>query len=362
MSQRRESVSFSTFVGFGCILYLIGCSIDSILHQWAFRLQESKIIAIDETNYRNQNCFYLSWRTDLELKTLREIVIHNSGKKLNAVNESKTVRNRSDICKRFVTLERSRGRLGNQMFQVAAVLGVAYTYDIVPVLPKQCLLAKYIDLPNAIDKREILDNTVRFKCKATAYFSVCPAGVLDSKSNITMYGCFQSWLFFKKTQDIIRKVLTLKIIHRMKADQFMRTSTKSGYKKVCIHIRRGDFLNERQLRRGFSVANLAYIKRAKKIFLKKYSKVQFVVLSNDKEWCKMHIKGDVISNFTESGDDMALMALCDDVVVTSGTFGWWGAWLSGGTTVYFKGYPRPGSPLDRRFNRTEYYPPHWIGI
>jgi galactoside 2-L-fucosyltransferase 1/2 len=57
---------------------------------------------------------------------------------------------------------------------------------------------------------------------------------------------------------------------------------------------------------------------------------------------------------------MALMTLCDHVIVTAGTFGWWGAWLSGGITVYYKGYP--GHNLSNRFNLFDYYPSHWIGL
>jgi galactoside 2-L-fucosyltransferase 1/2 len=48
------------------------------------------------------------------------------------------------------------------------------------------------------------------------------------------------------------------------------------------------------------------------------------------------------------------------VIVTSGTFGWWGAWLSGGTTVYFKGYPRPESWLASQVSKNDYYPKGWI--
>ncbi|XP_052280959.1 galactoside alpha-(1,2)-fucosyltransferase 1-like [Dreissena polymorpha] len=31
--------------------------------------------------------------------------------------------------------------------------------------------------------------------------------------------------------------------------------------------------------------------------------------------------------------DMAVLSLCDHTIVSTGTFGWWAAWLAGGTTI-----------------------------
>lgn len=60
---------------------------------------------------------------------------------------------------------------------------------------------------------------------------------------------------------------------------------------------------------------------------------------------------------------MAILSLCDHVVMTVGTFGWWGAWLSRGTVVYCKDFPKPGSIIDKNaLFRDELYPPNWIGL
>ena len=37
--------------------------------------------------------------------------------------------------------------------------------------------------------------------------------------------------------------------------------------------------------------------------------------------------------------DMAIMSLCDHIIITAFTFGWWGAWLSKGNVVYLHDYP-----------------------
>ena len=58
------------------------------------------------------------------------------------------------------------------------------------------------------------------------------------------------------------------------------------------------------------------------------------------------------------------MTLCDHTIITAGTFGWWAAWLAGGTVVYLADYPRPRSYMERKvmIRRENYYPPDWIPI
>ena len=57
----------------------------------------------------------------------------------------------------------------------------------------------------------------------------------------------------------------------------------------------------------------------------------FVIFSDDIEWCKQNL--DFIgSKFFISGnkdyEDMYLMSLCNNNIITNSTFSWWGAWLN----------------------------------
>ena len=54
------------------------------------------------------------------------------------------------------------------------------------------------------------------------------------------------------------------------------------------------------------------------------------------------------------------MKICYDTVITSGSYGWWAGWLTGGKVVYYKLFPTPGSHLYSLFNTTDYYPATWI--
>jgi len=48
--------------------------------------------------------------------------------------------------------------------------------------------------------------------------------------------------------------------------------------------------------------------------------------------------------------------------MTTGTFGWWGAWLANGTTVYYKNWPTAGSQLEAKIIRSDFFPPSWIAM
>jgi len=100
------------------------------------------------------------------------------------------------------------------------------------------------------------------------------------------------------------------------------------------------------------------------LYRKWFDDVIFILISDGIEWCKENVRGPDItySPFGEQYMDLALMTSCDHVIVTSGTFGWWGAWLAGGRTVYFSGYPGPNSYIESVINRSDYYPPSWIGL
>jgi galactoside 2-L-fucosyltransferase 1/2 len=58
--------------------------------------------------------------------------------------------------------------------------------------------------------------------------------------------------------------------------------------------------------------------------------------------------------------DLALMSMCGGVIQTTGTYGWWGAWLANATSVYYSNYPAKDSALAHGFNKEDFFLPSWI--
>ena len=138
--------------------------------------------------------------------------------------------------------------------------------------------------------------------------------------------------------------------------------------KICVHVRRKDFLDPLLQAFGFSSADVGFFNRSMEFFRNslKNKSIVFIYVSDDIEWCKSKIKDTDIYyspfNNDSPGKDLALISSCDHNIISSGSFGWIGSWLGSGTVVYFKGYPAPSSIRDRRTSRYDYYPPNWIGM
>ena len=134
---------------------------------------------------------------------------------------------------------------------------------------------------------------------------------------------------------------------------------------VGVHVRRGDFTRPTTTRMGFSVAPVNYIHKAMAYYTNLFPQVMYIVSSDDIKWCKSKInKINYTVFFTHESvfEDFTVLVSCNHSVITSGTFSWWSGWLTGGMVVYYSMYPQAGTNLDKRLNRTEYYPESWIPL
>ncbi|UYV62028.1 K02A2.6-like [Cordylochernes scorpioides] len=137
---------------------------------------------------------------------------------------------------------------------------------------------------------------------------------------------------------------------------------------VSIHVRRTDY-NEwlkRPIRRG-RLVDMKYFNLAMKYFEDKYEKVVFVVVSDDRKWCKENFgnKSNAVlaPPASEPAVDMALISRCHHHIMSYGSFGFWGAYLGGGTTVFFADFLPPDSTfLLRRMPYNVLYLPEWVDI
>ena len=132
---------------------------------------------------------------------------------------------------------------------------------------------------------------------------------------------------------------------------------------VGVHVRRRDMLGFGP-RNGFRVPPLSYLGKASEYFRNKYGDVIFIVVTDDTVWCKEHltIKDFVVADAVPMEVHLALLTLCDHVILTAGTFGWWGGYLAGGDVVYYANQVMPNSPASKGLKVSDYFLPQWIGI
>lgn len=145
-------------------------------------------------------------------------------------------------------------------------------------------------------------------------------------------GYWGSEKYFKDIEDIIRKEFTFK----SKPDDINQKmiNQMKNCDSVSIHIRRGDYVNDKKTNQFHGVCDLDYYIRAIALIAKKVNNPKFFVFSDDPQWAKqnLHLKSPCVYVDHNTGkkdyEDMRLMSKCRHNIIANSSFSWWGAWLN----------------------------------
>lgn len=213
------------------------------------------------------------------------------------------------------------GRLGNQMFQVAALMGYASKHKCQWGFPSDT--REVPNLRKFFPGIPVLDgNFRRVNVSDPALFNYHP--IQQFGGDTTLVGFFQSEKYFEGAADKVRELFKLDIVLE-----------KVGSPSLSIHVRRGDYV---QHSNSFPPVTVDYIKLAFDHLKEKGVDFYYVnVFSDDIEWCRQlinYVQGPRnMSNWvffegqTEFGD-LSAMASCSHNIIANSTFSWWGAWLN----------------------------------
>ena len=184
----------------------------------------------------------------------------------------------------------------------------------------------------------------------------------------------QSYKYFNQSWENIKDIVTFRDSIWRKASSLLnsvwdrKTYPPSETAVVGIHVRLGDmqYLYQSHKSRGYTVATKAYFLNAIQWMKKAIpdKRVVFIVTSDDMAWCRTHLSGEDIKMAPPASPSthIALLGSCDHVIMSTGTFGWWGGWWSGGKVVYYKHFPAKNSSLDRDFKAEDHFLPSWVGM
>jgi len=238
------------------------------------------------------------------------------------------------------------GRFGNQMFQYAALKGVAanrgFEYTI-PPKDSKIQIDNYglLDAFN-LDTNKNIDWIIATEVVQESHFHFDEKLFNECPDDSTIYGFFQSEKYFKHIEEDIRKDFTFKDTWLNPCKEFRE---QLGEEVIFLHVRRGD--PNLADKRGFKwayvniqsqhpVQTLEYYEKALAEF---NDDLPVVVFSDSIDWCKEQdiFKSDRFM-FSEPEDkhsdgalvpylDMCLMSLCDHAIIANSSMSWWGAWL-----------------------------------
>ncbi len=218
------------------------------------------------------------------------------------------------------------GRLGNQMFQYAALRGIAARHGFDFCIPPSQFTDEYKDhqLFEVFGLRNLKNKGMASKkyypemqsFYSDEYVRLCP-------DDVSLHGFFQSERYFSEIADSIREDFTFhpEILDRC------RSIMGKLRDPIALHVRRTDYIRAQdkhyQLRASYYARALRQFDADRTV----------LIFSDEPDWCKRqpifaHDRFRV-SAARDNRIDLCLMSLCAGHIIANSSFSWWGAWLSG---------------------------------
>jgi hypothetical protein len=202
------------------------------------------------------------------------------------------------------------GRLGNQLFQVAATIGAAHRVGAQYMIPKW-YYTKFFDY-NFIQGHRKGHNLW-----LEPDFTYCPTPV---RSNLDLYGYFQSEKYFEGVdfKEVFKPTKEVNDYIDNKYGELLKKDTAS------IHIRRTDYLTHADYHYNLG---LDYYHNAIRAFDDRYT---FLIFSDDIDWCidNLGTHNCVFISGNEDIIDLFLMSKCKHNIIANSSFSWWASYLN----------------------------------
>jgi hypothetical protein len=244
------------------------------------------------------------------------------------------------------------GGLGNYLFQIAAGysksldLGVGYVINpnIVQVVHKP--LESYL---KNIFRNITLDSSLTVNSiynETNFHFNKIPDFLLPTM----MSGYFQSEKYFMNNEEKIRTLFECP--NDIKRKLLTKYDILNNGESCSIHVRRGDYL---KLSDHHPTQNMDYYEGAISIIGREKN---FLIFSDDIEWCKNnfnHLENKVFCESNEDYEDLYLMSLCDHNIIANSSFSWWGSWLNKNKNKIVVGPKKWFGPSKKNINTDDLY-------
>jgi hypothetical protein len=207
------------------------------------------------------------------------------------------------------------GGLGNYMFQIGAMYSLSPNvgFNIENVIQVHKNIKTYLtnifrNVNFSISELQYQYNEVEFNYNK-----------LPNKDGMLFNGYFQSEKYLDRD-----KILDLYSIDKDTMNYINLKYKKFFSNSVSIHVRRGDYLDKKD---RHPIQDINYYNLAMTYF-NNYE--NFIIFSDDIEWCKNNFMGDKFMFIEGEKDyiDLWLMSLCTHNIIANSSFSWWGAWLN----------------------------------
>ncbi|CAI5439123.1 unnamed protein product [Caenorhabditis angaria] len=280
----------------------------------------------------------------------------------------------------FFTLK-SSGGLGNQLFETFSILGIAKNLQRIPffntkdrdLIESMELLSE--NVPRLLEDFLLLpieiDNATRFVQTYTCCsYETHPLLKCEQSKYLVIEGAyFQSFKYFEHLgiDNIKNYITSSKSEFILNYEKHEMIPVESSKFKICVHIRRGDFLQD-QVHEG---SDSRFIRNAMEFLRKKFEKnTIFYVFGNDPKWVEEELKDltEAKIEIMRTPPNLAIADLkfsikhCDSVLITapSSTFGWWLGFLSKNQeNVFYRDIYETNDQVKYELSVDDFYPKTW---
>ena len=275
------------------------------------------------------------------------------------------------------------GRLGNQMFEYAAVRGIAakHNYDwCIP--PFHIKGIENYSLSKCFKLKSVTENNIglyeNFNYVVESFFHFDEALFKNCPDNVSLHGFFQTEKYFKHIEDDIRKDFEFLDYHLEPCLEFI--DEFKNQEPIMLHVRRGDpnLVDPRGFKWAYvncsdqhPVQSIEYYQTALSHF---DDNQPVLVFSDSPEWVKEQEFFDddrfFVSEPTDKYPDgsytpyidLCLMSMCSHAIIANSTLSWWGAWLQSNLNKKVIAPKMWFGPAYEDKDTTDLYVDNWIVI
>lgn len=266
------------------------------------------------------------------------------------------------------------GRLGNELFQFASTLGIAFYLNRKPVFPGNFGLLSILKTSPKYEPG--LQAELGKRCSSAKSANEASANKFDDRlmkldpNHDYWVGIYlQSWRYFERHKEEVRRALIFNDDITKEANNVVQNIRKehANATLIGVHIRRGDFESNRNVGLGYPMATPEFINSSTTHFLRLFTDSVFVVASENMQWCKDNFPKNLKIVFLDPHSppvDMMILASTDHIITTFGSYSWWAGYLNKGIVAYMKDYIKPNTYVARQFDlkREDYMYPGWIPL
>jgi len=216
------------------------------------------------------------------------------------------------------------GRLGNQMFQYAALYGTGFIRGYEIGIPETCDLRDTFELKSAKNLQD-----PQYIYQEQDFVFNPNIWMINDKTDIVGY--FQSPGYWHHCIEKIIQEFEFKKEIVEKANSWIEKNTDKNVPICSIHVRRGDYVKLSETHYNLPIT---WYQQAVNI-IEDHIKdpKQFLIFSDDPEFCKEKFKGAKVVEGNSDVVDLCIMSKAKMHITANSSFSWWAATLSGSRAV-----------------------------